>query len=148
MKSTVPIILELPFPRHIFQNGKTLPIDRKAGINQPIMKTAAGRAAEGDWIHIFPEARISYTGQLLPLKRGIGKLICDSIQDNPKWATLPIMSLRTSAALCILVSSFLPKSKSEYLFHAYDEHCYCCLNQPQVYDLQGLLLWGRASAPI
>lgn len=70
--------------RHIFQNGKTLPIERGAGIDQPIMKTAASRAAEGDWVHVFPEARISYTGQLLPLKRGIGKLICDSIRDNPR----------------------------------------------------------------
>jgi monolysocardiolipin acyltransferase len=67
----------------VFQNGKTLPIDRAAGISQPIMAAAASRAAAGDWVHVFPEAKVGYTGQLMPLKRGIGKLFCDSLKENP-----------------------------------------------------------------
>ena len=69
--------------RDVFQNGKTLPIDRGKGISQPIMHTAAAKAAAGEWVHVFPESKISYTGCLLPLKRGIGKVICDSLKDNP-----------------------------------------------------------------
>lgn len=76
------------FTRTVFQNGKTLPIDRAAGISQPIMAAAASRAAAGDWVHVFPEAKVGYTGQLMPLKRGIGKLFCDSLKENP---TTPVV---------------------------------------------------------
>lgn len=75
------------FCRDVFQNGKTLPIDRGAGIDQPIMHIAAQKASQGEWVHVFPESKISYTGQLLPLKRGIGKLICDSVRDSHKCAS-------------------------------------------------------------
>jgi len=72
------------FTRTVFQNGKTLPIDRMAGITQPIMETAASRAARGDWVHVFPEAKVGYTGRVMPLKRGIGKLVCDCLKENPR----------------------------------------------------------------
>ena len=67
---------------HIFQNGKTLPIERGQGIDQPIMRVAAQKTAEGGWTHVFPEARIGYTGQLQPLKWGIGKLVCDAYRED------------------------------------------------------------------
>ena len=66
----------------MFQNGKTLPIERGLGVDQAIMKTAAERAAAGDWVHVFPEAGIGYTGTIGPLKWGIGKLICDAYRDS------------------------------------------------------------------
>lgn len=67
---------------HIFQNGKTLPIERGQGIDQEIMKVAAQKASEGDWVHVFPEAKIGYTGKLQTLKWGIGKLICDAYRED------------------------------------------------------------------
>ena len=68
--------------RQVFQNGKTLPIDRGGGVHQPIMEVTAERAAKGDWVHIFPEAKIGYSGQLQTVKRGIGKLVCDCVRDG------------------------------------------------------------------
>ena len=68
--------------RQVFQNGKTLPIDRGGGVHQPIMEVTAKRAADGDWVHIFPEAKIGYSGQLQTVKRGIGKLVCDCVRDG------------------------------------------------------------------
>ena len=41
-----------------FRSGKTLPIERGGGVDQPVMALAAGRVAAGDWVHVFPEGRI------------------------------------------------------------------------------------------
>ena len=67
---------------HIFQNGKVLPIERGQGIDQPIMRIAAKKASEGDWVHVFPEARVGYTGSIGPLKWGIGKLVCEAYRED------------------------------------------------------------------
>lgn len=61
-----------------FQSGKTLPIERGAGPNQPIMRTVAAEVARGRWVHIFPEGKVNYTGMLGPLRWGVGKLVCDA----------------------------------------------------------------------
>lgn len=37
------------------------------------------RLARGEWMHIFPEGRVGYTGMLLPLRWGVGKIICDAV---------------------------------------------------------------------
>ena len=71
--------------RTVFQNGKVLPIDRAGGIDQPIMHLVAEKAAQGDWVHVFPEAKIGYSGRLQPLKRGIGKLVCDSLREGKPY---------------------------------------------------------------
>jgi len=34
-----------------------LPIERGAGLMQPAMALAARLAADGEWLHLFPEAR-------------------------------------------------------------------------------------------
>lgn len=41
--------------RQFFQSGKTLPIERGAGPDQPVMQTVAREVARGRWLHIFPE---------------------------------------------------------------------------------------------
>ena len=46
-----------PCCRQFFLNGKTLPINRKRGTDQPIMHIAAELVRRGDWLHVFPEAR-------------------------------------------------------------------------------------------
>jgi len=37
----------------------------------------AERVGKGDWLHIFPEGRVSKDGELGRLKWGLGKLLCD-----------------------------------------------------------------------
>ena len=75
-----------PAFRQFFLNGKTLPIDRGEGLHQPIMATAARRVAMGDWLHIFPEGRVNYSGKLGACKWGVGKLICDAVRDGGRCA--------------------------------------------------------------
>ena len=53
-------------------------LQRGGGPDQPIMRTVAGEVARGRWVHIFPEGRVHYTGQLGPLRWGVGKLVCDA----------------------------------------------------------------------
>lgn len=65
-----------------FLNGKTLPIDRGMGLRQPAMQTAAALLAGGDWVHIFPEGRVGYSGRLQACKRGVGKLVCDAMEQS------------------------------------------------------------------
>lgn len=65
-----------------FRSGKSLPVDRGAGVNQAVVRTAADRVLRGDWLHLFPEGKVNYTGQLFPLKWGIGKIICDVVRSG------------------------------------------------------------------
>ena len=62
-----------------FLNGKTLPIERGHGLQQPAMQTAAELLARGDWVHVFPEGRVGYSGRLQACKWGVGKLVCDTV---------------------------------------------------------------------
>ena len=62
-----------------FLNGKTLPIERGHGPQQPAMQTAAELLAHGDWVHVFPEGRVGYSGRLQACKWGVGKLVCDTV---------------------------------------------------------------------
>jgi len=60
-----------------FLCGKALAIKRGGGIDQPAMRTAANLLKRGDWLHLFPEGRVSKTGALGPMRRGLAKLLCD-----------------------------------------------------------------------
>ena len=73
-----------PLLGQFFQTGKTLPIERGAGTSQPVMHVAAGEIKRGGWVHLFPEGRINYTGQLGHLRWGIGKVFCDAVNATGK----------------------------------------------------------------
>lgn len=70
------------FLGQFFQSGKTLAIERGKGLNQPVMRIAAQRVAQGDWLHVFPEGRVGYAGSMGPFRWGIGKIVCDSIRSG------------------------------------------------------------------
>lgn len=59
-------------------NGKTLPVDRGSGVEQHSMAVAARTLAAGDWLHIFPEGRVTPDGSVGPFRQGIGRLVCDA----------------------------------------------------------------------
>jgi monolysocardiolipin acyltransferase len=64
--------------RQFFLNGKTLPVERGAGVGQRIMGVAARALAHGEWLHIFPEGRVTPDGRVGPFRQGIGRLVCDA----------------------------------------------------------------------
>ncbi|KAF6249537.1 hypothetical protein COO60DRAFT_950041 [Scenedesmus sp. NREL 46B-D3] len=64
--------------RQFFLNGKTLPVERGAGVGQRIMGVAARALARGEWLHIFPEGRVTPDGRVGPFRQGIGRLVCDA----------------------------------------------------------------------
>ncbi|WIA39432.1 hypothetical protein OEZ86_005534 [Tetradesmus obliquus] len=64
--------------RQFFLNGKTLPVERGAGVGQRIMGVAARALAQGEWLHIFPEGRVTPDGRVGPFRQGIGRLVCDA----------------------------------------------------------------------
>lgn len=70
--------------REFFLSGKTLPIERGQGLQQPAMRTAAKLLGRGDWVHVFPEGRVGYSGRLQPCKWGVGKLVCDCVAETGK----------------------------------------------------------------
>jgi monolysocardiolipin acyltransferase len=67
-----------PLLAAFFQSGKTLPIERGAGAGQPVMRVAAGEVGRGGWVHVFPEGKVNFTGQLAALRWGVGKMVCDA----------------------------------------------------------------------
>ena len=64
--------------RQFFVSGKVLPVERGKGVLQPVVDLVSEQLARGKWVHVFPEARIVYTGQLGRFKWGIGRMICVS----------------------------------------------------------------------
>jgi monolysocardiolipin acyltransferase len=67
--------------RAFFQSGKVLPVIRGAGLDQPSLSVMARRlGTRNDWLHIFPEGRISYDGKLSELRWGIGKMVCETMK--------------------------------------------------------------------
>lgn len=65
-----------------FLNGKVLPIDRGGGMQQPIMNVAARQVQRGRWLHVFPEGKLFVDGSMGPFKWGIGKMVCDSMEEG------------------------------------------------------------------
>lgn len=64
--------------RQFFLNGKVLPVERGAGVDQASVSVAARALGSGDWLHIFPEGRVVPSGRVGPFRQGIGKLICEA----------------------------------------------------------------------
>ena len=51
---------------------------RGGGLEQPSLALLAKRLGQhGDWLHVFPEGRISYDGKLADLRWGVGRMVCD-----------------------------------------------------------------------
>lgn len=85
--------------------GKVLPINRGAGVDQPLMAGIARKLAMGEWVHMFPEGVCVQTGKLGAgvhkvsrpaerisevgtLKWGVGKLIAHS-SDSSSLIVVP-----------------------------------------------------------
>ena len=65
----------------LYSCGKCVPIIRGGGLKQPGFDFLVERLKRGDWVHIFPEGGRSREEDhrlQLPLKVGIGKLICEA----------------------------------------------------------------------
>ena len=73
-----------PFISAFFLAGKTLPIVRGAGREQPIMAVVEERLRRhGDWLHVFPEGRVRQDGQMNPLKTGLAQILCGVADAQP-----------------------------------------------------------------
>eukprot|EP00210_Caulerpa_lentillifera_P006325 g6041.t1 len=77
------------FLKQFFMTGKTLPVKRGAGVDQPVMTKLSQLVKKGHWVHVFPEGRVSYTGSLQGLKWGVGKIICDSVENGNAPMVVP-----------------------------------------------------------
>ncbi|CAI5523401.1 unnamed protein product [Closterium sp. Naga37s-1] len=61
---------------YIFRIGKSIPVSRNQGVFQPGMDEALLRLQQGDWLNIFPEARIiQQHGPIPRLKWGLASLL-------------------------------------------------------------------------
>jgi 1-acyl-sn-glycerol-3-phosphate acyltransferase len=72
-----------PIAASILRYGRVLPIDRKAGIDQPFLMDVIERLNQGQWVHMFPEGtrNIKYSEnnhQIQPFKLGLAKMIVES----------------------------------------------------------------------
>lgn len=65
-----------PFFSYLFRLGKCIPVTRGAGIYQPHMNEALDRINKGEWLHTFPEGKLSQeTVPMRRLKWGTASLI-------------------------------------------------------------------------
>lgn len=100
--------------RQFFLNGKTLPVERGAGVGQRIMGVAARALAQGEWLHIFPEGRVTPDGRVGPFRQGIGRLVCDAkAAAGGRWVTLKQAVVAQDAA-CFVVVSHVMRAAAEY----------------------------------
>mmetsp|Transcript_16092 Transcript_16092/g.26537 ORF Transcript_16092/g.26537 Transcript_16092/m.26537 type:complete len:475 (+) Transcript_16092:130-1554(+) len=58
-----------------FSWGKVLPVERGAGLDQKGLRAAIDKLDHGDWVHIYPEGTRSRTGQMGPMRIGVGRLV-------------------------------------------------------------------------
>jgi len=72
-----------------FQNGKVLPIERGKGMGQPTMGAMTERLSRGDWVHVFPEGKISKDQKLGPMKFGTAKILCEGSPGAADPVVLP-----------------------------------------------------------
>jgi hypothetical protein len=102
-------IFRVPVLNFIFKTGKTIPI-ASAKENPQLLDRAyddiAGALANGDLVCIFPEGRITDTGELYPFRSGINQII----QRTP----VPVVPL----ALCGLWGSFFSRKGGKAMTQA------------------------------
>jgi len=67
-----------PLTGPLLSYGKTIPVQRGKGIRQPFMDNAVQLLNQGEWLHLFPEGKRTRTGDLLPLRPGVGRLVADA----------------------------------------------------------------------
>lgn len=96
----------------LFTAGKSVPIVRGAGVDQPGMRYLADRLREGEWVHIFPEGgrsrdkKARLTGALKP---GIGMMIAKTrpislaFYHHGMHAVLPVGAVRPRAGNTVRV---------------------------------------------
>lgn len=89
--AAVEICFKNPFLSAFFSLGKTFPIVRGAGLNQPAMDFALGILNHNQWLHLFPEGRVMRgpNQEILTnqdrgyiLKWGMSKLILDYFKSS------------------------------------------------------------------
>jgi hypothetical protein len=69
--------------RIFFQSGKVVSIERGGGLEQRTLSAVSKQLGEmGDWLHVFPEGRISYDGKLSNLRWGVGRMVCDTMKHS------------------------------------------------------------------
>lgn len=69
--------------RAFFRSGKVLPVIRGGGQDQHSLQVMSRRlGTHSDWLHVFPEGRISYDGKLADLRWGVGKMVCDVMKSS------------------------------------------------------------------
>ncbi len=76
-----------PLTGPLLSYGKTIPVQRGEGIRQPFMDHAVQLLSAGEWLHLFPEGKRTRTGDMLPLRPGVGRLIADA---QPTPVVVPI----------------------------------------------------------
>ncbi|KAJ4844911.1 hypothetical protein Tsubulata_002646 [Turnera subulata] len=70
------ICFKNPFFSYFFRLGKCIPITRGGGIYQPHMDEALQRLSDGEWLHTFPEGKVSQEdAPIRRLKWGTASLI-------------------------------------------------------------------------
>ncbi len=70
-----------PLKAWVFTAGKSVPIVRGAGIEQPGLRFLGERLEEGAWVHIFPEGGRTRDPRALmtrPFKAGMGRLMAEA----------------------------------------------------------------------
>lgn len=73
-----------------FLAGKTLPIIRGGGLDQPVLRLMEERLrSSGDWLHVFPEGRVRQDGRLNPLRGGFAQLLCGLAHTQPPPLVVP-----------------------------------------------------------
>ena len=63
--------------RQFFRSGKSLPVDRGAGVNQAVVRTAADRVLRGDWLHLFPEGKVRSQQSNAPQRAEMYQIVAD-----------------------------------------------------------------------
>ena len=88
---------------HFFAFGKSIPVNRGAGVYQEGMNFAIDRLNEGHWVHLYPEGKVNEDKRDMRYKWGVGRLIAEC---NVTPVVIPIYHLG--------MDSILPNQRPHY----------------------------------
>ena len=70
-------------------------------MQQPIMNVAARQVQRGKWLHVFPEGKLFVDGSMGPFKWGIGKMVCDSMEDGRRYVRISFLPTSLIMLMCL-----------------------------------------------
>lgn len=95
-----------PILSTFFKTMKAIPIKRGAGLEQPAVFQARQLVQQGEWLHLYPEGKVSQDGNIQRIRRGVARVI-----ESESGERIPIVVPMYIAGVqdCVPLGTWFPR---------------------------------------